>query len=110
MIGFRRPVRFSLTPPDNDFDVAVRAVSGEVVSGAGAAISLLHREKNSEFFQPNRELKLQNRELSGGSGNRRTGPPQLQLGGTQPPLPNFVQLAETDVNGDSPDGSPGCQR
>ncbi len=34
----------------------------------------------------NREFKLQNRELSGGSGNRRMGPPQLQIGGPQPPL------------------------
>ncbi|MCH8154938.1 MAG: hypothetical protein IH786_06695 [Proteobacteria bacterium] len=44
------------------------------------------KHRNREFFQPNREFKLQNRELSGGSGNRRTGPPQLQIGGPQPPL------------------------
>ena len=44
------------------------------------------KRRNREFFQPNREFKLQNRELSGGSGNRRTGPPQLQIGGPETPL------------------------
>ena len=44
------------------------------------------KRRNREFFQPNREFKLQNRELSGGSGNRRTGPPQLQIGGTIPTI------------------------
>ncbi len=41
------------------------------------------KHRNREIFQPNREFKPQNRELSGGSGNRRTGPPQLQIGGPQ---------------------------
>ena len=36
------------------------------------------KRRNREFFQ-------RNRELSGGSGNRRTGSPQPQIGGPKPP-------------------------
>ncbi len=44
------------------------------------------KHRNREIFQPNRKFKSRNRELSGGSGNRNTGPPQVQIGGTLPAL------------------------
>ncbi len=65
---------------------------------------------NREFNWRIREFSRRNREFGSGSSKRGPARRQVQIGGTQPPLPNFVQLAETDVNGDSPDGSPGCQR
>ena len=46
----------------------------------GPAITL----RNNRFFF--KFPKQQNRELSGGSGSRRTGPPQLQIGDPHPTL------------------------
>ncbi len=43
------------------------------------------KRRNRELFQRNREFHPRNRELSGGSGNRRTGPPQPQIGGPKQP-------------------------
>ena len=44
------------------------------------------KHRNREFFQLNREFNSRNRELSGWIREPPYGPPQLQIGGPQPPL------------------------
>jgi hypothetical protein len=54
------------------------------------------KQQNSEFFQRNRELNPQNRELSGGSGNRRTGLPLLWIREPHPPLFKKPRISAAD--------------
>ncbi len=71
------------------FMVAVQAVCGELVSGAGAAISLFNREKIGNFFSRTGKRIC-------GSGNVSTALPQVQIPGMQQSSAYIVPKRPTD--------------